>query len=108
MRRPPEPAAGASGGEATGVGATGGAAGGGGLKGGGTKGDAGTTGRAGGHGIAGAASATAMAPSLCIASSATWMLSSFMILTLTRAVPLVSKPRSCAARRDTSMIRPFA
>ncbi len=40
-----------------------------------------------------------------IAASATLMLSSLMILTRTGAVPALSNPSSCAARRDRSMIR---
>src|SRR5271157_5621804 len=52
------------------------------------------------------ATRTRLSPPLRLASSATWMLSSFMILTRTGAAPLVSKPRSCEARRDTSIMRP--
>src|SRR5271166_1011537 len=52
--------------------------------------------------------AEAAATFATLGASATWMLSSFMILTRTGAAPLVSKPRSCEARRDTSIMRPRA
>src|SRR6202011_4606702 len=54
------------------------------------------------------ATRTLASPPLRLASSATWMLSSLTILARTRAVPLVAKPRSWEARRDTSMILPRA
>src|SRR6266851_8321042 len=54
------------------------------------------------------ATRTLVSPPLRLARSATWMLSSFIILTRTRAEPLVAKPRSWEARRDTSMMRPRA